>query len=193
MVLSKRERYIALAALIVVAILVFDRLVLGPLEERRATIAEERQRVLSELETARLLFARRKRLAALSGELLKSGLGSDPGEAESQVLHALRNWSQEAGLALSSLRPERTGLRGSLREITFHAAGTGGIAAVAGFLWRVETAPLPLRLTELQIGSRKEGADDLSLQVRISALCPSSEQPGHDGGISRPVAGGEIP
>ena len=47
--------------------------------------------------------------------------------------------------------------------------------AVTGFLWRLENASFPVRVAELQIGTRKEGADDLSLQLRISALCRAEE------------------
>jgi len=171
--LSTRERYIAAVTLIAVGIFAFDRLALRPLEARRARLAEERRRILAELEEARLLFARRRRTEPEWRELLGRGLATDAWEAASAVLHAVRNWSEESGLSLTSVQPEKAGEKGSLRELTFRAAGTGGIEAVAGFLWRLENASIPLRLTELQVGSRKEGADDLSLQVRISALVPS--------------------
>ena len=111
-------------------------------------------------------------------EMLEAGLKRDVSEAESQVLHAVRNWSQESGLALSSVKPQRIAQEGDLQEITFQAAGTGSMRSVARFLWQLETAPLPLKVKELQLGSRKEGADDLSLQLRISALyLPAEPQP----------------
>jgi hypothetical protein len=42
--------------------------------------------------------------------------------------------------------------------------------AVARLLWRMETTELPLRISEVQIGSRRDGADDLSLQLMASTL-----------------------
>jgi hypothetical protein len=42
--------------------------------------------------------------------------------------------------------------------------------AVSRFLWRVETAKVPIRVKEMQLGSRKEGADDLTLTLRLSTL-----------------------
>ena len=88
----------------------------------------------------------------------------------------VRDWSQEARLSLSSLRPERMKDKGELQEITFRTSGTGPMSAVTGFLWRLESSPLPIRVMELQLGTRKEGTDDLSLQLRISALCQSAGQ-----------------
>ena len=87
------------------------------------------------------------------------------------MLHALRDWSQETGFALSSLKPGKTTERGDLLETSFQAAGTGPIEAMARLLWRIETASLPLRIEQLQLGARKEGADDLSLQLSLSSLC----------------------
>ena len=171
MVLSKRERYITVATLSVVAILIMDRLVLTPVQERKAAMEEETRQAVVDLERTRVLFDRKKKLAPKWQAMLDAGLKSTPAEAESQVLHAIRNWSQEAGLSLSSLRPERIKKKDKLQEMTFMASGTGRMSSVAGFLWRLESSSIPIRITEVQLGSRKEGTDDLSLQLRISALC----------------------
>ena len=114
-------------------------------------------------------------------EMLQAGLKRDVSEAESQVLHAVRNWSQESGLALASLKPERVARDGELQEIMFRVAGPGSMRSVSRFLWQLQTAALPLKVEELQLGSRKEGADDLSLQLRISALYLAAEPDGVGG------------
>ena len=178
MVLSKRERYIALTTALVLAMLLLDRVVLTPLHKRRVVLEEQTQTALSRMEYAGALMDRRKQLAPRWREMVEGGLKSSSAEAESQVLHAVRDWSQEARLSLSSLRPERTERKEEgLEEITFRASGTGSMSAVAGFLWRLESSALPVRVSELQLGTRKEGTDDLSLQLRISALCMADEAP----------------
>ena len=187
MVLSKRERYIVAATIIAVSMLVLDRYVLTPFLDHRAQIEAERQNLLREMERAMNHFARRRQMEQEWKEMLEAGLKRDVSEAESQVLHAVRNWSQESGFVLSSVKPERIAQEGELQEITFQAAGTGSMRSVAHFLWQLETASLPLKLKELQLGSRKEGADDLSLQVRISALClPGEPEP------SRALSAGHV-
>ena len=190
MVLSKRERYIVAATIIAVSILVLDRYVLTPFLDHRAQIGAERQNLLREMERAMNQFARRRQMQQEWKEMLEAGLRRDASEAESQVLHAVRNWSQESGFSLSSVKPERIVQEGELQEITFQAAGTGSMRSVALFLWQLETAPLPLKVKELQLGSRKEGADDLSLQLRISALyLPAETRPSAVAGAVK-VAGG---
>jgi hypothetical protein len=183
-VLSKRERAIATAAVIALAVLLLDRFVLTPVRERRSAMAVETEALLNDFERTSTLFERRRRLWPKWREMLDSGLASDLAEAESRVLHALRDWSQQAGLTLSSLRPERVSPQGELREITFQASGTGRLSAVTEFLRLLEYSSLPVRATELQIGSRREGADELSLQLRISALCLPVERTAAIGGSS---------
>jgi len=171
-VLSKRERYIALTTALVLAMLLADSVILTPLHKRRIALEEQTQTALSQMEYAGVLMDRRKQLAPKWREMVEGGLKSSSAEAESVVLHAVRDWSQETRLSLSSLRPERTEQREEgLEEITFRASGTGSMNAVSGFLWRLESSALPVRVSELQLGTRKEGTDDLSLQLRISALC----------------------
>ncbi len=43
--------------------------------------------------------------------------------------------------------------------------------AASRLLWSLETASIPVRVTEMHITPRKEGTDDLSVQLSISTLC----------------------
>jgi len=174
-VLSKRERYIVAATIIAVSLFVLDRCIVTPFLARRRQIELARQDLLREMQDAINQFVRRKQMAQEWKDMLASGLKSDASEAESQVLHAVRDWSEECGLSLSSVKPERIAREGDLQEIMFQTAGRGSMRSVAQFLWRLETAALPLRVKELQLGSRKDGAGDLSLQLRIATLYLAAE------------------
>ncbi len=169
--LSRRERYIVIAALVAVGALAADRYVLTPLLDWQAQLDADRQRLLADLDRATALFARQQQLAQKWREMLAAGLQARPDEVESRVLHAVRDWSQSSGLVLSSLKPEASTTHHGLEAVTFRATGAGPMQAVAGFLWRVQTASIPVKITELQIGSRKTGQDDLTLQIQLSALC----------------------
>ncbi len=191
MIFSKRERYVVAAAIIAVSVLVLDRYIVTPFLDGRAGIEAEKQRLLREMKNARNQFARRGKMEQKWKNMLAGGLKSDAAEMESQVLHAVRNWSQESGLTLSSVKPERIPRKGDLQEITFQAAGVGPMRSVALFLWRLESVSLPLKVKEMQLSSRREGTDDLSLQLRISALyLPAEPEPAGVGRAGRVAGGG---
>lgn len=176
MILSSRERLIALVTALVIATLVLDWYVLTPILDRREQLDTERQTLTAELAEAQALFRRQRLVGPKWRAMRDAGLDAGLARGESQVLHALRDWSQGSGLTLSSLKPGKVVERGEVLELTFQAAGTGSMRAVSKFLWHIETASLPLRIQQLQLGSRREGADDLSLQLSLSALCLPAEK-----------------
>jgi hypothetical protein len=172
--LSHRERLIAIAALASLLLLLFDHYVLTPVMDSREQLRLDAETLAGRTEDARGLFQKSKRLARLWGAMNQEGLKDEAGQAESQVLHALRDWAEESGLSLSSVKPERTEGGGDLRQIDFRAAGTGTMRAVSRFLFEMQSSELPLHIQDMQVGSHTEGQDDLSLQVHFSTLYVAS-------------------
>ena len=170
MVLSKRERYVFLGTLIAVGALALDRFALSPLLDQRSATKTQSASLARQLARAQGLMEHRDRAAPKWREMIQAGMKNDPAEARSQVLHAVRNWAEASGVALSLLKPERLTEKKQLPEIVFQASGTGTLSAVAKLLWRMQTATIPVKITEMQIGARKEGMDNLSFQLRISTV-----------------------
>lgn len=170
MILSRRERLIALVTAAAVGILMLDRYALTPFEESRSGTLARKEAVLNELQRGRQLLANQRQLAPRWRAMLDGGLQGDPAEAEGQLLHACRNWAQESRLSLVSLTPDRGLETGDLREIAVRATLTGSMEGIRQFLGRVRGAAIPVRVDELLISARREGTDDLSLDMRLSTL-----------------------
>lgn len=191
MAFTKREKAVIAAA---VAALCFLALFYGltQLLNERAAVKDNEARLVAKLAKARGLFERRRLLGPKWNRMLAGGMKPDPAEAESQLLRSLRDWSVEVGVKLSSLRPERSAEKSELPEIIVHAAGTGSMDAVSRLLWRIETARIPVKVRMLQLGSRKDGTDDLALHLRVSTLyCPPGVASRERGGPGREAGGGE--
>jgi Tfp pilus assembly protein PilO len=170
MVISKRERYIVVITIGLLILLAVNHFVVDPLLEQRWQDQDTAGKLRSQREKDAKLIALSQQIAP-RWNAMRQTLRPNAAEAESQILHTIRDAAEDAGLTLSLLKPERLTEKSQLPQIAFQAAGTGGMRAVSRFLWRLETAPVPLRITEVQINSRREGVDDLSLQVRVSTLC----------------------
>ncbi|HUS90905.1 MAG TPA: GspMb/PilO family protein [Phycisphaerae bacterium] len=193
MAFTQREKLILSAAIAAFGLLVLDYYVLGPLLEQRAAVGAERAKLDGEFAQARSLLERRRLLGRKWQQMLADGLQRDPAEAEGQMLRRLRDWSAEAGVRLSSLRPERSTEKTRLPEVTIHAAATGPLASVVRLLNRIETARVPVRIRMLQLGSRKDGTDDLSLHLRVSTLYEPDQRGATGAAQDRPPAGGAQP
>jgi len=175
MVLSKRERIIAIVTLVVVGALIADRFVLTPILNRLDQLETQKQDLLAELNEAQNLFERRRLLERKWKTMLSEGLRNDQ-EAESRVARALDDWSEDARLTLTSVKPEHAAGSNGMKEITFVIAGRGGLDAVAWFLYQIETAEMPVKVKDMQLGSTSEAGDNMSLQLRLSAIYAGEEQ-----------------
>lgn len=191
MVLTKRERVIAIVTGVVVAALIGNTFVLDPMLGKLEQVENEKLLLLAEVNEAQDLFDRRRLMERKWKAMLSDGMRSDS-EAESRIARVLDDWSEGARLLLSSVKPERGASEKGLKEMTFSVVGTGSLEAVARFLWQVETTALPVKVKDMQLSAMSESGDSMSLQLRVSAIYfgtpersnqggqPQTEQPGTD-------------
>jgi hypothetical protein len=165
--LSKRERMIVLVTVISVGALVADRFIRAPLANGLGALKSDRDQAVTKVQKAKLLI--RQSEQAQQRMTQAGGLQSDT-EAESRVAKALDKWSEEAGLSLTSVKPDRMAGDKGVKEIVFVVAGKGPLDAVALFLYQVETSELPLKVKSMQLGSASEAGDSMSLELRLSTL-----------------------
>lgn len=170
MVLSKRERYIVFITIIIITILVVDRYALSPFLDIRAQDRVLKQQLLGEMEQAAILFQRRELMERKWQNIMAKGLQGDVSQTESSVLHAVRDWSRKGGVTLSSVKPDQVNGDGNLHEINFLVAGTGSMSSIGRFIWYAETTSLAVRVKDIQVGSRREDGEEMSLQLRFSAI-----------------------
>lgn len=173
--LSKRERMIVLATILVVGALIADRFIRAPIATRLAELRSQRQQSLAQVAKAKNLLAEKQQRERKNKTLGTEDLRSDA-EAESRVAQALVKWSEDARLMLSSVKPDRMAGDKGLKEIVFVVAGKGSLDAVAWFLYQVETSTLPLKVKYMQLGSTSESGDNMSMELRLSTLYVAADE-----------------
>ena len=170
MVISKREKIILTVAIIAIGILIADRYIITPAFAIRAQTKADKQMLLGEMATAQSLFKRKKLLQRKWQQLVAGGLTDNASKTESKLLHAIGDWSQEYGLTISSVKPERVNGKGDFRELSLIIAATGDISKIGLFLWQIENTDLPMKIKDIQLSSRDEDATEMSLQLKLSAI-----------------------
>jgi len=193
MAFSKRERVIFVAAGASLAAMLLYMYAFEPLWDARNATKQRRAALAKEVFNASFLLDKSREMGGKWAKMVASGMKGQPEETESQVLHAVDVWSKEAAMGqYSVVRQERSTGNTLLPEMSFHASGDGSLKAVAGFIWRLETAKFPLRIQSLQINSQKPGADDLMVQVDFSTLyAPGGHQTPPSGSVRTASIGGE--
>ncbi|MFB3894069.1 MAG: hypothetical protein ACE15C_18835 [Phycisphaerae bacterium] len=178
MVLSSRERYILVAAIVAVAVFVLWQLAVGPLLDHMDVTGNQIDKLSAEVNENAMLIANRASKDRKWREMAQNGMKADAAEAESQLMHALQDWAEEAGLPPLRLNPARATEKTLLPEITVQADGTGPLRGLHRILTKAESAKFPVRVTEVKIAARKEGADDLGFTLHVSTVySPSKATP----------------
>ena len=175
MILSKRERYIAILTISVVGILGVDFFIVSPLFARSREVGDlidrANQDIIKQQKDLKNVKAARNKWTQVSGNTIKR----DASEVESQVYSAVQEWGRDARISLA-FRNERTEKEKGFTKITYVLTGNGSMEQISRFLYQVQTARIPVRIVDLQIGIRgREGVDDLALTVKVASIFQQPE------------------
>lgn len=168
--LSKREKIVAVVAGLVVGALALDQLLITPqfkrLDDANMLIKLHEEDLQKADSTFSSDLAARRRWKEMAG----NGFKADASAAEGQLLDRVREAAQGAGLSVQSFKPERSERVGGFYRITLRITATGSTSRVTRFLHAMQTSKIPLKVMDLQISSRKDGTDDLAIQLGIATI-----------------------
>ena len=180
--LNQRERTIAIVVGVLVGLWLLDYVAISPLLAQRDDLLHSIDTAQSTLRDGRDLVARRHTLDAQLANNVKNGLQRDQDAATSQLLNNLNQWAGDCGLALPALKPSgaaqtvtKPGGRAGEKEKAFlkigvRVTGAGNLVQITRFMYRIQTASIPVRITDFSISSKKDGTDDLEINMNISTL-----------------------
>jgi hypothetical protein len=175
-VLSKRERYVAIGTISVVALMGIYYVLISPLLERKAKLDADIADRKLQLARAQRLMDDSKRMGPVLAQRVAGPLKKNASEAESQMLKNIGDWARDARMSAPSIdKPDRTEKEKDFTKMTFRASGAGSMNQVGNFLWRLHTSTIPVRVTDLTIATHKEGSDDLTIQLGISTIFLASD------------------
>ena len=170
MATQNRERMLLLAALAAVGILAADKLILGPLgnlwSESAARIASLEQSI----ERGKNLLDRESIITNRWQDMQHTALAADDSLAEDAVLKAANRWSNESDITFKSFKPQWIDYDEDYRTYDCRAFADGDLYAIAKFVFNLETDPLAVRAEEIELTSRDDSGDSLTLAIRFSGL-----------------------
>ena len=181
MVLSKRERSIAIGLGGLVAVVVLWLWVFQPLVDWSAKIDKDKEAALLKQKNDEQLKNDQAKLQKVWDEMQKSGIFDNPSDAQNQLSQALSDWAVQSGVSVVSDAPGQAQTVDP--KFGFVQAGrqmrcVGTTSGIAKLLYQIEVAKIPARVHNVTISSRKEGQDDLTAQLDVTTLCVVPPAPG---------------
>jgi hypothetical protein len=192
--MSQRERLIATITAVVIGAVILYEFIIGPKLARIAELDDQIAATSTDLERADQLFTASRSATKKLNSMAGSGLRRTDAIAESELINNTRQWAQESGIAGWGIKRERTEKEKDFTKLTYSVNGTGGMAQIGRFLYLIQTAKIPIRVSDLLINSKKDGTDDLAIKLSISTiyLDPSAEQPQQRSGATPSRGGAEV-
>ena len=167
---QNRERILLIVALSAVGIFAVDKLVLGPLgslwSERSTRITELQQSV----ERGKSLLDRESTLTRRWSDMQRTSLPKNASSAEEAVITAANQWGNDSGITFTSFKPQWIQYDEDYQTYDCRANATGDLEAISRFVFELETASLPIRAEEIEVTSRDDSGNNLTLALRFSGL-----------------------
>jgi hypothetical protein len=177
MALSRRERMYAIGTGLAAVVFVGNLYVLEPYTQAREAVTKELGATSGKLSSARTLLKRAGRMERDWRDMEAGGLKNDQSAAQFVLLDAVGEWAKEAGVSLTSRTPQPESRNDRTQILRLHAIGKCTMASAAKLLWRVETAPIPLKVDELTLSTNKPGTDDLTDNLVVSTIWVKPQDP----------------
>ena len=174
--LTSRQRLLAIIAIAVVALLAGDKLLVGPLIKSWQDRAERLAALRKEVAEGRALQSRGQSVRDRWQAMRKATLASEVSVAENQVLKAFDRWSQDSRVGVSSLKPQWKRGPSDYATLECRVDATGNLNALTRFLYDIENArrvdrdPLALKIEVLELATRNDSGEQLTLGLQVSAL-----------------------
>jgi Tfp pilus assembly protein PilO len=167
---NQRKRILAVAAIVCVAVVAGDRLVLSPLQNLWTARSERIVELEKSLSKGRLLVDREQAMKERWQDMKQRSLPADMSVAEDQMLKSVGRWARDSRLGVTSLKPRWTDDEEDFKKLEFRAAAQGDMESIARFVYELETDLLPLKVEDIEIAARDERGSALALAVRFTGL-----------------------
>lgn len=165
-----REKLLLALALLAAGLFLFDRFLFTPALNWRSELSDQQAALESESSHADALLRLRPTLERRWRDMRQSNLQTTRSEAEGQIYGAVQSWAQQANLDLQLISPQRVIDRSTVPQVVFRVGAVGDMRAMSRFFEQMQQADFPIQASMVQLTTRKDGADDLTLEMQISTL-----------------------
>ena len=167
---QNRQKFLIILTLAVVALYAGDLLVYEPLARwygaRSQTIATLRQHV----KDGTLLVKRESGIRSEWDNMRTNTLPTNGSLAEQQLLKSFDSWAGESGAEITDILPQWKSDTDDYITLNCRVEAGGSLNSLMQFLYQIKRSPMALKLDSLQLSSRDNTGQQLTLDLQINGL-----------------------
>lgn len=168
--MRNRQQLLGVFAIACLVYLAGDSLVLTPLarswKARTTRLADLRKSVLH----GQTLLERETSVRSTWDAMRTNTLSKEISVAESQLLRAFDRWSQDSGVSISGIRPQWKRSSDDFMTLECRADASGSLSSLTRFIYLAEKDRLGVKVEGLELVTRDDEAQQLSLGLQVSGL-----------------------
>jgi hypothetical protein len=167
---DNRQQLLILAAAAAVALLAIDKLLITPLTNAWKDRSREIAGLRAQVTEGRSLIRREQAIRGRWDQMRTNTLPDNPSLAQEQVLKAVVNWSQESGASINALTPQWKNDFDEYKTLVCRVDASGTLWTLSRFLFDIEKGPIALKLESVDLNSRDNNGQQLTLSLQVSGL-----------------------
>ncbi len=167
---QNRQQLLVLVAVAAVSLLAADSLVFSPLIRTWNGRAERLAQLRKSVNQGTVLLERQAAIRERWANMRTNCLASDQSVAESQVLKAFNRWAENSRVSLQSVKPQLKRAANDWPALECRVDASGSLSSLTRLLYDVESDPMALRVEAVELTSRDERGDQLTLGLLVNGL-----------------------
>ena len=168
--MDKRQQALFIVAIAALALWLGEKLLWQPLTASWNERAERIRKLKKSIDDGEVVLKREKFIRADWDHRRTNTLAGVTTEAESQVLKAFERWSQDSRISITSVKPQLKRNADDFQTLECRVDAFGNLAALTRFLYEVEKDPLAFKIDSVEISSRDNEGQQLTLGLQVSGL-----------------------
>jgi hypothetical protein len=177
MEIKNRQKLLLIAAGAGLLFLVADSLIISPLYASWDARSKQIADLHKNLNEENHLLTQQARLTERWDRIRTNALPRNESLAEGALLKAFYRWAQDGGVSIGSTKLQWRESGEDYLTLECRADATGDMRSVTRFLYEMEKDPLAVKLESLEITSRDNNGQQLSLGIQVSGLMLSTPEP----------------
>ena len=166
-----RQRTLVILTSVALGLLVLEYWVRVPLTKLWHAHSLEIAKLQKSVINGRATIARAAQIERRWSDMQTNALPKDPAKAEQDVIAAFDQWGRANNVELSSIRPQwKRGATERYSLLECRVDATGSIPTLSRFIYELERSPLALHVDSVELTSRDDSGQKLTLGLIVSGL-----------------------
>lgn len=167
---QKRQRLLLIIVGIAVGLLILDSVVFTPLTKMWQAHAAEITKLKQDVARGRGVVANGPRAEQRWRTMQSTALPPDPAQAEQAMISAFDKWGRDNNIELGSIKPQWKKGTNKYSTLECRVDATGSLASLTRFMFELEKSPLALRVDSVELTTRDDGGNRITLGLIVSGL-----------------------